>query len=640
MFERRLKIFLGLLCAVTVVLTLRAGQVQVVQADRWQKAAAETMRRSQLVDTTRGSILDIKGRVLARDEACVNACVDYRAITEPPNEAWLNEKAAERLRNRLGEQYTKAPKANRREMVKAQVESVRADVKRMWAELAIASGLTLQEIHEQRKAIINRVDTRRRIVFVRNYQRAMKKGEEKPDSFWQKWILEGGLDTPELQKEKFMVAVSEETEPHVILTAIDTQTQNRLAAEIERYPGLTLPPSTHRRYPYGMVAAHLMGRVSRVNKEDLVDNLNVHDETRQYLPNDLMGRGGAEGLFEQALRGTRGRVQRILGEEGVLDATDPKPGRDVTMTIDVDLQGRIEAAFARSELIDNDGNVEVATLHGACVVIDVKSGEVRAMASYPTFDPNHLDELYDTLLNDQVNQPMLNRATMSQYQPGSTVKPLVGVAAITQGIITDADGIECTGYLVIDGKRRGVGRCWVASKFHEALKGAVAHHPVPWDAPHPTGFLTFGDALERSCNVYFETLAHRLGMAGLSAWYERFGLGRPTGVGIPEARGRVRSNDGGPAADVMGKTWFAGIGQDPVAATPIQMANASAMLARNGLWVRPRLVSDAHATELASARRVTSRRRARAKRTSPPTRSPTARTSSSRRWDSRPPRTG
>jgi penicillin-binding protein 2 len=186
---------------------------------------------------------------------------------------------------------------------------------------------------------------------------------------------------------------------------------------------------------------------------------------------------------------------------------------------------------------------------------------------------------------------------MSQLQPGSTVKPLVGVAAITQGVLTDADGIECTGYLVIDGKRRGVGRCWVASKFHEALKGAVAHHPVPWDAPHPTGFLTFGDALERSCNVYFETLAHRMGMQGLSAWYERFGLGRPTGVGIPEARGRVPGNYDGPAADVMGKTWFAGIGQDPVAATPIQMANASATLARSGIWMRPRLVSDAHARE-------------------------------------------
>src|SRR5918999_435193 len=103
MFERRLKIFLALLCAVTVVLTLRAGQVQVVQAEKWQKAAAETMKRSQLVDTTRGAILDVKGRVLARDEACVNACVDYRAIVEPPNDGWLSEKAAERLKSRLGE---------------------------------------------------------------------------------------------------------------------------------------------------------------------------------------------------------------------------------------------------------------------------------------------------------------------------------------------------------------------------------------------------------------------------------------------------------------------------------------------------------------------------------------------------------
>lgn len=596
MFERRLKIFLGLLCAVTVVLALRAGQVQVVQADRWEKAASETRKRSQLVETTRGAILDVKGRVLARDEACINACVDYRAIIDPPDKAWLLEKAAERLRRRLGDRFAKAPKAKRREMVMAGVEAVRTDVKRMWAELAIASGMTLQELQEQRNTIIKRVATRKRVVWYRNYQRAVRQGEEEPDSFWEKWLLEGGMDNPQLQSEKFMVTVSEETEPHVVLAAIDTQTQNRLGAELERYPGLSLRAGTHRRYPQGTVAAHLMGRLSRVHKEDLLNN--VRDETRQYLPNDLIGRGGLEGLFEQALRGTRGRFQRILGEEGVFDATDPRPGRDVTLSLDVDLQQRLEAAFARAELIDNDGNVEIATLHGACVVLDVKTGEVRAMASYPTFDPNQLDELYDTLRHDKINQPMLNRATMSQYQPGSTVKPLVGVAAVTQGLLTTGDGIECTGYLVIDGKRRGVGRCWVASKFHEELKGAVAHHPVPWDAPHPTGFLNFADSLERSCNVYFETIAHRMGLEGLSVWYERFGLGRPTGVGIPEARGTLPREYNGPASGIMGKTWFAGIGQDPVAATPIQMANACATLARGGIWMRPRLISDAHAREL------------------------------------------
>jgi penicillin-binding protein 2 len=136
------------------------------------------------------------------------------------------------------------------------------------------------------------------------------------------------------------------------------------------------------------------------------------------------------------------------------------------------------------------------------------------------------------------------------------------------------------------------GRCWVASNFAEALGGKVAHHPIPQHAPHPTGFLTFGDALERSCNVYFETLADRLGPMGLHTWYDRFGLGRVTGLGIAELRGSIP--DESMMKDALNirrpATWFSGIGQDKVLATPIQMANVAALLARNGVWMKPRLV--------------------------------------------------
>ncbi|HEX8912044.1 MAG TPA: penicillin-binding transpeptidase domain-containing protein, partial [Humisphaera sp.] len=206
----------------------------------------------------------------------------------------------------------------------------------------------------------------------------------------------------------------------------------------------------------------------------------------------------------------------------------------------------------------------------------------------------------DKLVADEIGHPTLNRATQAQLQPGSTIKPVVGLSAITQGIkvgdnpLTPDTGIECTGFLVINGKKFGRGRCWVESKYGRLLKEkgmSSAHHQVPSGAEHPTGFLTFGDALERSCNVYFETLADYMGMDGLSTWYERFGLGRPTGLGIPEARGRLPRSYVGPALDRRYKTWFSGIGQDPVSATPIQMANVAATMARGGRWYRPRLVS-------------------------------------------------
>jgi penicillin-binding protein 2 len=130
----------------------------------------------------------------------------------------------------------------------------------------------------------------------------------------------------------------------------------------------------------------------------------------------------------------------------------------------------------------------------------------------------------------------------------------------------------------------------VASNFANILGGNVAHHPIPYDDPHPTGFLTFSDALERSCNVFFETLADKLGIDGLHYWMDRFGLGRPTGLGISEVEGQIPGDHHIPAAMRKAATWFSGIGQDQVLATPIQMANVAATIARGGIWMRPRLV--------------------------------------------------
>ena len=138
---------------------------------------------------------------------------------------------------------------------------------------------------------------------------------------------------------------------------------------------------------------------------------------------------------------------------------------------------------------------------------------------------------------------------MSQLEPGSTVKPFCGLAGLSEHVVGLNEGIECTGRLKLDGRFiPGGGRCWVSSMFGKALKEAGMsdmHHPIPSASPHkghdgnPDGFLTYSDALERSCNIYFETVADRLGIDRLSACYERFGLGRPTGIGIGEMKGRL-----------------------------------------------------------------------------------------------------
>ena len=160
------------------------------------------------------------------------------------------------------------------------------------------------------------------------------------------------------------------------------------------------------------------------------------------------------------------------------------------------------------------------------------------------------------------------------------------------------EGIECTGFLVIGGKKYSYGKCWTATVGKKV--GMVSHHTIPTQAPHqghdgnPDGFLTYSDALERSCNVFFETVADRLKIQGLSYWMKQFGLGRPTGIGIAEVRGRLPDSYDGPNRQFA--TWTSGIGQGPVAATPLQMCNIAATIARRGIWVRPSLVDSGQVT--------------------------------------------
>lgn len=593
MFERRLKIFLGLLALFAFVLLLRAGQVQIGQHDQWTKAAAESMRRTQLIETVRGSILDRTGKVLAVDKPCVDVCVDYRAIAEPPDDKWVLSKAEQRAKVKAGpEEWEKTGRSKRKELAAVEVEAVKQDVRGMWDDLSRMGLKSPAEVDEIRQGIVNKVQMRKRIAWYRNYKRAMRQQEDRQqEAFWRRWLVEG-VASDKADAEKYAVTVEEETQTHVILRAVDVTIQNHLGKYADRYPGLELKPSTHRTYPYGSAAGHLMGRVTRVTREDIQDPTAPTEETRQYLPNDEIGRGGVEQLAERALRGTKGKVERAPGQAGELSRVDPLPGQDVKLTIDVELQQKVEAAFNRLEIYDRNGNADVAEgLHGGAVVLDVATGEALALASAPTFDLNSFDELYDRLAKDDVNSPLLNRATMGQLQPGSTMKPFVGLAAITQGVMEVDKGIECTGYMMKpNGKRWSMGRCWVASKFeHDPRVASVAHHPIP--IPHPTGFLTYSDALERSCNIFFETMADRLGLETLSVWDERFGFGRPTGIGVAEARGRLPRSYSGPAADRRIKTWFSGIGQDPVSATPVQMATAVSTIARGGIWARPRLLS-------------------------------------------------
>jgi penicillin-binding protein 2 len=613
MFERRLKTLMAVLALIIFALVVRAAYVQIFCGRTWQDEAARTARRERLTETTRGSILDVLDRPIAQDIPCIDACVDYHVIVAEPDAKWVHDLAVKRVHALRAADRLGATQPDRREQVRAEERRISQQIAEMWHALATVSKLGDDRIDEIRQSIVQRVAQRRDSVG--RHRQAQNAAKQSSIHSWFGRLL--GSDST-ADADKLAPVIADEDQSYPILRAIDEKVYNELGKNVERYPGLTLRPAIERKYPFGDAACHLIGRLANVTRAD-IDSANVGNALRDYEYNDLVGGAGLESLCEPLLRGTRGRVETQVdataddseARPGPHEArTEPIPGADVHSTIDMDLQKEIQQAFDHVLLREDPDQPELTSvpMHGAAVVIDIPTGEVRALVSVPGYDLNAYNENYDLMQSDELNLPLMNRATQALLEPGSTVKPMVGIGAITQGLFTIDSRIHCTGYLVIGGKKMPTGRCWTASMYASHPDAVIDGHKIPTQSPHPTGDLCFSDALERSCNVFFENFADRLGIDGLSRWYMTFGIGRSSGIGIAESLGRLPSRmpAGVPEWVVKDTTWFAGIGQGSVWATPLEMANVAATIARDGIWLRPRLIKDSDTAQLRQALKLAS----------------------------------
>ena len=630
MFKRRLRIFLSLLVLAGLVLFGRAFSLQVLGRAEWAKAEVRlSTRPPEVTQTTRGRILDVHGTPLAIDTACTDACVDYRAIVDPPDPKWVEEVATARLRARYGGEFRRQfALAQRKQMLTAAEQGVAADVAAMWAQLApmyhpadpdaaaAAAADPAAALEDVRLAIVRQVEMRRRLLWTLAYRRGQARSAG--SGRWFRWLIGGGGQSGGADIDAYAVTTGEQQASHVVLHAVDADDCARLGKQLEHFPGLSLRPSTHRFYPLRDVGCHLLGRVAAPTAEEM-ERTKGDDPTRRYdAADDTVGREGVEALCEPLLRGTRGRIDRRAGDNAIVDQQDYVPGQDVRLTIDADLQGRLQHLLqhvVEHGKVGDDLHALITppdgvSMHAAAVVIDIKTGELRAMASNPVFDVNDLETRFAALNDDVVNAPLTDRATSDAVEPGSTVKPMLGLGAVTQGTVGPTQGIECTGYLFLpviapDGTRTTRlmrmprGRCWVVSEYGDELLRLglpVDHHRVPSAAPHrgifgnADGWLTLSDAIERSCDIYFETVADRMGPADVCRWYDRFGLGRPTGIGIHEVSGLREDQYRHMIAEPRMNNCYAGMGQGTTLATPLQIANAAATIARGGVWMRPRLL--------------------------------------------------
>lgn len=332
------------------------------------------------------------------------------------------------------------------------------------------------------------------------------------------------------------------------------------------FPGVEITEEPKRVYPLGNTASHIIGRIGRIEEEELKGNEDTYDQ------NDIIGKSGIEYVFEEFLKGKNGVKQIDMDVEGTITneyiAKEAVAGNDVILTIDSKLQATAEQALKNNiERIANGafGKASPADA-GVTVVLNVKTGEVLAMASNPDYDPsafvNGIDEnTWNYYINGDT-KPLENKAISAMYSPGSTYKMVTALAGLETGAITTTDKIRDTG---IYRKYNSSWKCW-----------KISGH----------GYLDVSNAIERSCNYFFYELGDRVGIDTLAKYSYYLGLGHKTGIELKgEIPGVLASNEIAKQENRVwnpGETISAAIGQSYNTFTPIQMAKYVAMVANRG----------------------------------------------------------
>lgn len=340
-------------------------------------------------------------------------------------------------------------------------------------------------------------------------------------------------------------------------------------------PGISIDEGQSRYYPYPLSTAHILGYVSSVSEDDLTGDPLLE------LPGFRIGKAGIEKVYDLALRGASGNSQvevnafgRVIRE---LSRTEGQPGVELALTIDMELQELITRRLG-----DKSASV---------VVMDVHSGDVLAMVSTPSFDPNAFNKGLSVKewrsLSSNPKAPLSNKSVAGQYAPGSTYKMVVALAALEKGVISPSSTVFCSGATRLGD---ATFHCW---------------------KKHGHGKMDLMNAIAQSCDSYFYEIAKRTGIDAISAMARRFGLGSRLGVDLPGERGGLAPTRDWKHATLgvpwqMGETLIAGIGQGYVLTTPLQLAVMTARLVNGGLAVTPHLTRDTVSTDSVTPREAIS----------------------------------
>ncbi len=330
-------------------------------------------------------------------------------------------------------------------------------------------------------------------------------------------------------------------------------------------PGIRIRAEPLRSYVFNNLASHTLGYLGEISKASLE---RLKDPA--YRQGDFVGKNGLENIYESLLRGKKGYKEVEVDVSGrelkTLRKLSPESGNNLILTLDVKIQEELEKLMTETA---------EQNMNGSVVVMKVQTGEIIAITSKPSFDPNKFaagisPKNWRDLVTDEWH-PLQNRSIHGQYPPGSTYKIVTAIAGLGEGVIKPDTSIFCPGHFKLG---RGRYRCWKKSGH---------------------GFMNLHDALVQSCDVYFYTIGHRLGIDTIAKYAKRFGLGRSTRLGLSrEKKGLVPTtqwkllNKKEPWQ--LGETISASIGQGFNLVTPIQQVIMMAAVANRGILLKPYLV--------------------------------------------------
>jgi len=373
----------------------------------------------------------------------------------------------------------------------------------------------------------------------------------------------------------------------VVKEDVSRKTMSYILEHIASFPGVEIRKNYLRAYPHGSLAAHLLGNIGEISREQLKEQ-----RFKGYSAGDLVGQGGLEWSYDRWLRGRDGVAKvevdafgRPKQSAAVPGGRLREPGDTLVTTIDAEVQAKAEEAL-RYAIDLAHSNRRYKAAGGAALVLDVKTGEVIAMASFPTFDPNVWVggisvKDYKKFADPHANRPLLNRAIQEQKAVASTFKVVDAVAGLEEGVIAPSTSFFCPG----------------------SFKAPISSDDTVWNcwALDGHGSLDLVQAITQSCDVYFYNVGYlfyqRKGTE-LADWAVRLGMGKPTGVDVPgEVAGRVPTPAWRRAyfESEVDKLWTPGnsvnlsIGQGDLEATPLQLAVTYAAIANGGSIVQPHI---------------------------------------------------